>query len=158
MDAKQIRKFEGFLWVGVGVVICLLSWQSQLGSFREPGPGFIGFFAGSFITCIGFVMLFSSFFSKASRLSHADSDSAFSLSAWPRFIYTVGLLLAYSLLLNPLGYIVTTFLVMWGLFYDREKGRLISGLVASFITVGVTYLIFEVWLHCQFPTGVLPWR
>jgi hypothetical protein len=157
MRIKQIRKVEGFFWIGIGVIICLLAWKSKLGSFREPGPGFVAFISGLFVSMIGLVMGLSGLLSKISPRSRIDFDQTFSIASWPRLIYTMGLLLSYGLLLNTLGYILTTFLVMSGLFYDREKSRWVSSGFASLISVGVTYLVFQVWLRCQFPRGIFPW-
>ena len=157
MRIKQIRKVEGFFWIGIGVIICLLAWKSKLGSFLEPGPGFVAFISGFFVSTVGLVMGLSGLLSKISPPSRIDFDKTFSIASWPRLIYTMGLLLSYGLLLNTLGYILTTFLVMSGLFYDREKSRWVSNGLASLISVGVTYLVFQVWLRCQFPRGIFPW-
>jgi hypothetical protein len=157
MRIKQIRKVEGFFWIGIGVLICLLAWKSKLGSFREPGPGFVAFISGLFVSMVGLVMGLSEFLSKTSLRSSTDFNQRFSIASWPRLIYTMMLLLSYGLLLNTLGYILTTFLVMWGLFYNREKNRLVSSGLASLASVGGTYLVFEVWLRCQFPRGLFPW-
>jgi len=157
MRIKQIRKVEGSFWIGMGVLICLLAWKSKIGSFREPGPGFVAFISGIFVSMIGLVMGLSELLSKISLRSSTDLNQTFSIASWPRLIYTMVLLLSYALLLNTLGYILTTFLVMWGLFYDREKSRWVSSGLASLISVGVTYLVFQVWLRCQFPRGIFPW-
>ena len=157
MRIKQIRKVEGSFWIGMGVLICLLAWKSKIGSFHEPGPGFVAFISGIFVSMIGLVMGLSELLSKISLRSSTDLNQTFSIASWPRLIYTMVLLLSYALLLNTLGYILTTFLVMWGLFYDREKSRWVSSGLASLISVGVTYLVFQVWLRCQFPRGLFPW-
>jgi len=157
MRIKQIRKVEGSFWIGMGVFICLLAWKSKIGSFREPGPGFVAFISGIFVSMIGLVIGLSELLSKISLRSSTDLNQTFSIASWPRLIYTIVLLLSYALLLNTLGYILTTFLVMWGLFYDREKSRWVSSCLASLASVGVTYLVFQVWLRCQFPRGLFPW-
>lgn len=154
MDRRQIRKFEGFVWIGIGIGICLISWQFGPGSLAEPGSGFIGFVSGLFLVGVGVVMVLPRSLSKISPLSGSASDSPFRISSWPRLVYTVALLLAYGLLLDILGYIVTTFLVMWGLFYDRQKRNWVSSCFVSLVSVGATYLVFEVWLLCQFPRGI----
>jgi hypothetical protein len=46
---------------------------------------------------------------------------------------------------------------MWGLFYDQEKHNWATSLMASSVTVGGTYLVFEIWLRCQLPRGIFPW-
>jgi hypothetical protein len=74
-----------------------------------------------------------------------------------RLAYTVALLVAYAILMDPLGYMISTFLVMFGLFFDWEKKNWFWSLFFSITASLVSYLIFEVWLHCQFPRGMLPW-
>jgi len=157
MLLKQIRKIEGFFWIGIGVLICLLAWKSKIGSFREPGPGFVAFVSGLFVSMIGLIMGLSEFLSKTHLPNTTDVNHKFSLTSWPRLIYTMVLLVSYGLLLNTLGYILTTFLVMSGLFYDREKSRWSLSLLASMISTMVTYFVFQVWLRCQFPRGLLTW-
>jgi hypothetical protein len=157
MRIAQIRKAEGFFWIGVGAIIGLFAWKSKLGSFHEPGPGFVAFISGLFVSVVGLAMVLSEFFSKLSLRSRGHSDQTFQIASWPRLLYTLALLLIYGLLLNSLGYILITFLVMWGLFYDFEKKRWVSSFFASIVAVAVTYLVFEIWLRCQLPRGIFPW-
>lgn len=157
MFTKQLKKVEGLFWIGIGVIICLLARATKLGSFHEPGAGFIAFFVGLFIAGIGLVLAFSGAFSKTSHRTTSDLTFAFKNISWSRLAYTMVLLLGYALFLNMLGYILTTFLVMWGLLYDWETKRWFPSFLTSLVTTGVTYLVFEVWIHCQFPRGIFPW-
>jgi hypothetical protein len=74
-----------------------------------------------------------------------------------RRVYTLVLLVLYALLLNSVGYVITTFLVMFGLFFDPEKRRFAAPLFASLASVAVTYTLFEIWLKTQLPRGLFPW-
>jgi len=155
--AKQIRKVEGIFWAGVGFFICLLGWRVDFGSFREPGSGFVAVFSGLFVALIGMILALSEIFSKAEQSTAFDLRSAFKNISWFRLLYTIVVLFAYALLLDMLGYILTTFFVMGALFYDWERKRWFSSFFTSLVTTGASYLVFEVWLHCQFPRGILPW-
>jgi uncharacterized membrane protein YjjB (DUF3815 family) len=66
-------------------------------------------------------------------------------------------LIGYAILMDPLGYIVSTFLAMFGLFFDRERKNWLWSLFFSVTASLVSYLVFEVWLRCQLPRGILPW-
>jgi len=157
MPTKTIRKFEGFCWVGIGIVICFFAWKIDLGSFQEPGAGFMAFVSGLFLTIVGFTMVLSRTLSKSSLGDGPDPGAAFRGISWSRLGYMMALLIAYAVFLNTLGYLLTTFLVMWGLFYDRKTKRWASSLLSSLVAVGVTYLVFEVWLRSQLPRGIFPW-
>jgi len=157
MSEKEIRAGEGIFWIGLGLIICILSWQFDLGSLVEPGPGFVAFVSGLFISGIGLAMILSRIFSKEARRSGPGVTSPFRAVAWPRLTYALVLLFAYTIFFNTLGYVLSTFLLMWTMSFDRERRNWISSLLFSLVTVIISYLIFEVWLNCQLPRGVFPW-
>ncbi len=157
MVTKRTEKIEGFFWLGIGIIICIWARKAHLGSLREPGPGFVAFASGLFVSIVGLIMVISQTLSKIAYSDGLDFSSVFRNISWSKLGYTMGLLFAYALFLNFLGYIVTTFFLMWGLFYGREKSRWASSILISLVTVGSSYLVFEVWLFCQLPRGIFPW-
>jgi len=158
MVEKQREMSEGILWIVIGGTICILAFQHGLGSFRAPGPGFVAFLSGILIGGVGAVMILSKSISMGGAKGTARGVSlgipAVSLS---RLAYTLMFLIAYAILMDPLGYIVSTFLAMFGLFFDWEKKNWLWSSFFSVTTSLVSYLVFEVWLHCQLPRGILPW-
>ena len=154
-----LKAFEGPIWIALGILISLLAYNESIGSFREPGVGFVGLAAGLFLIVIGSVMTISRR-ENAQQEGKGKNKSAMQTSlARPsiKFIYTLALLALYALLLNPLGYVIATFLVMFGLFFDPFKRRWLPPLLASLASVAVTYTVFEIWLKSQLPRGILPW-
>jgi hypothetical protein len=149
-----IRKAEGILWTLLGLSVCILAWQTRLGSFREPGPGFVAFFSGLIIGGIGLVMLLA-----AARGTHPQSkppEGAFSARHRQQLVFTLALLCGYTLLLDTLGYIVTTLSMMWAFFYASGGRRWLSSLLIASLIVAGTTLVFDVWLRCQLPRGIFP--
>ena len=68
-----------------------------------------------------------------------------------QFLIILGLLLAYVFLLEPLGYVISTFLFLLAGFQAMEKGQhWKSALIAAAFSGGVYYLYVDVAL------GVLP--
>jgi hypothetical protein len=120
MVEKQTGMSEGIFWVIIGGIICVLASGYGLGSFRAPAPGFVAFLSGILIGGVGAVMIFTKSFSKGRATGQGASLDipAVSLS---RLAYTMVFLVAYAILMDPLGYIVSTFLAMFGLFFDWEK-------------------------------------
>jgi hypothetical protein len=158
MNSERIRRSEAFFWIVLGVAICFLGWRIKIGNFHGPGPGFFALVAGLALVIIGTFMLFS----KGALTSQGTSKAATGVSRISglfklRLIGTMVILVAYGLFLNAVGYLLCTFLVMCGLFYDWGKNRLLNAVFASVVTTAVTYLIFETWLHTQLPRGILPW-
>lgn len=154
---KEREKLEGLFWISIGFFICILAWKIDIGSFVEPGSGFVAFISGFFIFSIGLVMIISKTFLKSPHQSRSDVGLPFQRASWLRLIYTLGLLFGYILLFDTLGYILSTFLLLGSMSYDLEKKNWASSLLFSLITVIISYLMFEVWLRCQLPRGIFPW-
>jgi putative tricarboxylic transport membrane protein len=157
MLEKETGTIEGFVWIGIGCIIGLLALQFDLGSFHQPGPGFVALLTGLFIVAMGLAMILARAMSKRRPDNSSGTDRPFQIEAWPRLVYTMALLLAYIMLLDPVGFILTTFLLMFGLFFDYQKKNYIWSLFFSIATASVSYLVFEVWLRCQLPRGLFPW-
>jgi hypothetical protein len=159
MVTKQIGKHEAIFWVALGMVVCFLGWRIKIGTFSAPGPGFFALIAGLSLIIIGALMLLFKTVSKTDGGAYPAANRATPKSALfkRRLIATMALLVGYAFFLNLLGYLVCTCLVMWGLFYDWGKNRLVNALFASLATTVVTYLIFETWLRTQLPRGIFPW-
>lgn len=147
---------EGVLWIVVGCVILILSWTFDLGSLREPGQGFVGFLAGIFLCGVGTVMILSVTLSQGKTAKRPDAIQTFRGIPWPRLTWMIGLILGYILFLDILGFMMGTFLLMYGMFFDRERKSWVSSFMFSIATAVSSYLIFEVGLHCQLPRGVFP--
>ncbi|HVN24087.1 MAG TPA: tripartite tricarboxylate transporter TctB family protein [Syntrophorhabdales bacterium] len=156
MVEKETGTVEGIVWIGIGFVICLLALRFDLGSFHQPGPGFVALLTGIFVAAMGLAMAIARSVHMR-RPQQSVSAEHFQIGAWPRLVYTLVLLLAYIILIEPAGFLLTTFLLMFGLFFDLEKKNYFWSLFFSVVTALVSYLVFEVWLHCQLPRGILPW-
>jgi hypothetical protein len=156
-----LRLIEGPVWIAIGVVICAAAYATGLGTFREPGAGFVAAVAGLFIIAVGSVVSVTrgSGPEKEEKVKAISNSTRMPLVQCPAFkmAYTVAILLFYAIFLNPLGYIVTTFIALFALFYDLSRRRWAVPLFASVVSVAVTYIVFEVWLKSQLPRGILPW-
>ena len=153
-----LRLLEGPVWLLIGVIISSWSYQTGLGSFKEPGVGFVAFAAGFFIMAVGaLVTVLRRPETQKTETASGKTGSHFLESAPFKLTYTLALLIFYALLLDLLGYIVATFVALFGLFFNPAGRRWAGPLLASFLSVAITYLVFEVWLKSQLPRGIFPW-
>ncbi len=158
-----MKSVEGYAWIIIGVAICLYAYKMGLGSFHEPGVGFVAFVTGLFLMLMGALIALErkrdlKGNTKDEKREVRNSRASFLEGPAFKLAYAVALLLVYALLLDHLGYVLTTFLVMFGLFYDPGRRRFGLALTAAFLSAGMTYIVFEMWLHSQLPRGVFPWR
>ena len=155
---KQTGMSEGIFWVVIGGIICILALQYGIGSLRAPAPGFVAFLAGVLIGGVGAIMMLSKRISMGrAKGTIRDTGQGIPWVPLSHLAYTMMFLIAYAILMDPLGFILSTFLVMFGLFFDWEKKNWFRSAFFSITVSLVSYLVFEVWLRCQLPRGILPW-
>lgn len=62
--------------------------------------------------------------------------------AYTKFLILVGLLLAYALLLEPLGYVISTFLFLFAAIQTMERGQLIKSAAIAAVFAGGVYVLY----------------
>jgi uncharacterized membrane protein YbhN (UPF0104 family) len=73
---------------------------------------------------------------------------------WKMFLFSLSALLAYALLLEPIGFYPIAFLFLFFLFKLTEPRKWLTPAGLAAISVILCYLIFSVWLKVQFPIGI----
>ena len=155
---KKYLRVDGLIWVILGIALCLGSVKLQLGSFRVPGPGFLPFCSGVSLGFFGFIQMLSPLFAGADERQQQNSYEGRVKWNWRKSLtplLTLMTLLAYILLLEPLGFVLTTFVCLLLLFKLSEPRRWLMPMVLSGVTAVLSYLIFSVWLQSHFPKGLL---
>jgi putative tricarboxylic transport membrane protein len=145
-------RFIAIFWVLLGVVICYESFWLSLGALYRPGPGFMPFIAGLMIVVLGLILLFTSYFPKKGH--ETKKEIQFGFRFHPLVLILI-ILVAYSILINWFGYLISTFLLMLSLFsLSGNKMKWWSIVGGALLITSVSYLLFNVWLHCSLPKGV----
>ena len=136
-------------WIGLAIFICEETLRKlPLGSLSDPGPGFLPLIAG---TIIGILAL-SNFL--ISTIRETSKDWSWFPRRWRTLGFILVALFAWAFLLETLGFLVGTFLMMASLFFEANPQRWFLALGGSAILVLATYLIFDVWLLIQLPRGI----
>lgn len=73
---------------------------------------------------------------------------------WPRVALTLAAIVGYTLLLEPLGYILATLLLLGSLLVLLRQSVVVTVAVAVVGAVG-TYALFHSWLKVPLPAGIL---
>jgi putative tricarboxylic transport membrane protein len=121
-----------------------------VGNLRKPGPGLLAFGAGAGIGLLAFVVLIRSLLSKREPVKGDQNEG--SIHKGKFFLICISLFV-YAVLVNWLGFVLSTFLFVFFLFQTVQLERWWRSLVkAALITVG-NYLVFVVWLGISLPKG-----
>jgi hypothetical protein len=126
---------EGILWQGRPL---------EVGSLRVPGPGF-------FPNLVAILMMILSLFLIIPKRKGESSSARFTIQMVIVFV----VLLAYSFALEYLGFVVGSFFLMAYLFMAfGGSRRWYVAVLWALVSVGMTYLLFEVLLEGNLPKGV----
>jgi putative tricarboxylic transport membrane protein len=151
---KKQNRIGGFIWLLLGALLCIGSIKLNLGNFHKPGPGFMPFLAGAILALLGVILFFSG--SGGPKVEVGSSEKGFWRgSNWKNVLFPFLSLFGYLLLLQPLGFLLTSFLFLFLLFKFTKPKSWVEPCLFSGATVILSYFIFSVWLRCQFPKGML---
>jgi hypothetical protein len=134
----------------VGLYVFVGSFGLGLGTFQEPGPGFIFLFAGSLLTIFSLNELRKTFLKKG-----GDRKTLWSDVKWTKILLVLIGISAFLYFFERLGFIFSIFLLMLFLYKVVEPTRWWIALFSSFLTTLAAYIIFELWLKIPFPQGLI---
>jgi hypothetical protein len=135
---------SGIFIFGLSLLVIWESWRVGLGTLIEPGSGFISLCTGTILAVLSLLLI------------SQDWQMAKKTGKIPlRVFLALAFLFVYSMALNTLGFIVSTFFLVLALFRLGEARRwwVLTGM--SVIVTFLAYLIFGRLLHVYFPPGVL---
>ena len=148
---KKYDIYGGIFWAGLAIyMIATAIWSLGLGNPDAPGPGF-------FPLVVGFVLLI--FGVLAVITATQDRKRSADFNRWPAIsrnvIINVGVLLGYSLVLEYLGFILSSLLLLFYLFLFPGKRKWLFSLLFTIGVVSLSYYFFGVLLQAQFPEGII---
>jgi len=123
----------------------------EVGTFYNPGPGLFPLMMGILLSFLSLIILMSAILNKAAE--KRKLAELWEGSNWQKMLYTAGSLFVYPLVLDILGFLLTTFLLLVFLFraIEPQKWRIAIG---SSILISIAfYLVFDRTLQVQLPRG-----
>lgn len=148
---KKINIFSSIFLILFGGIFCYSSWGTGLGSVRAPGPGMIPFGTGGILILFSFGIILENILRRNPR----GEPPLFRGKRWSVPVWVMACLFAYVLVLETLGFVLATFLIMAVLFRISEKQNWKTVFFASILTTGFSYFLFDYLLACSFPRGFL---
>ena len=121
-----------------------------MGIIRQPGPGFLPFFAG--VAIFGFSALT---LLQGLTKGWASLGEAWKGARWQSPAIVTASLLLYSAFQRDLGFLISTVVLMIYLYRMLEPSSWKETLFAAVATTLGFYLVFQTWLEAQLPRGLL---
>lgn len=137
-------------WLFLSTLVCIESLRLGIGTFRNPGTGFMAFGTSGLLGILSILLFLQTSFKK----ERIKTGPLFTGKLWKRVLLVVIALVIYSRSINVIGYLISTFLLMSLLFWIIRGQKWWWILISSFLTTVVTFFVFSKWLNCQFPAGL----
>ena len=137
-------------WAMLGAFIAVISYGLKIGNVHHPGPGLMPFVLGMCLILCSIPILVGSSLEVFSR-TKKDEDGIWKGVNLKKILLVVGCLFLYPLILEKMGYLVTTFIVFLFFFKLAGIGKWRFALLASFLTAVISYFFFNALLEGQLP-------
>ncbi|HSR14080.1 MAG TPA: tripartite tricarboxylate transporter TctB family protein, partial [Thermodesulfobacteriota bacterium] len=149
---KNSDQYAGIFWLLLGGGITVSSFFYGVGSFSAPGPGFITFLAGAILTFLSLLLLISASKDKAGG---PGLRKLWEGRQTGKAFYIMGLLVAYMLLISPMGFMLSTFFLLILLFRVQAAYSRLKLITLSAGATFASIVVFDLWLGVQLPRGFL---
>jgi putative tricarboxylic transport membrane protein len=143
----SLERINGLVVLCIGILIL---WQGKGLSFGSPhAPG-----AGFFPALIGVILIVLALVLIVRGDKGTEGGGRLSASSITRVLGVFAALLAYFLLLEYLGFVVVSFLLMAFFFLWVARQRWYVALSSAVLCIGLAYVLFDVLLKSSLPKGV----
>jgi hypothetical protein len=143
----------GLFWMAVGLSFALAGVKLNVGTLTNPGPGF-------FPMIIALILTFSGLLTLAKGLIRPVRPV--SRISWKQQALATASVFFYGLLLDFVGFLISTFVLMFVLFglLIKGKSRWQKVFLYAAATAVASWLVFSVALSVPFPSPSLSaiWR
>ena len=150
---KTGELLSSLLLILFGALFCRSSLHIGIGSISAPGPGLIPFGTGGLLILFSMGTIVEVLVTK--QPEKGDRAPLFSGRRWGVILAVLASLFAYALVLNFLGFLLATFLVLALLFKIPEQQSWKGALGIAALTTVCTYALFGYALKCSLPSGIL---
>jgi putative tricarboxylic transport membrane protein len=151
---KSRDAISSLICIITGILFCIGAVRYGFGSPRSIGPGFLPFIAGMGLIVMSSILLISAN-KNGSYLKNQVEKFIPEKSIVKKMLISIFALFAYGIVLESLGFIVTSVLFIILILKIVESQRLGMVFLATFLTTLLSYVIFVVLLQSQLPKGVL---
>jgi len=148
---KKQDEISSLVWFVFALYICLESLRLPLGSWRDPGAGFLPLGSGIILGFLSLICYLQSRLMKASRME----KSWIPKERWKNLIAVLIALLGYALVFETLGFIISTFILILILLRSVKPLKWMMAIGGSAVASLACYALFQMWLKVQLPKGII---
>jgi putative tricarboxylic transport membrane protein len=148
---RRSNLLVSLILVGLSGIILVEASKLTFGSIRTPQTAFFPAILAFLLLLFSLVLLSQVF----GQPDAANRDQAITAEGWTRIGATLGTLIGFALVLERLGFLLSTFLLMILLLRAIEPQKWSVVIIVALSTSLVSYFIFAWLLNIPLPTGPL---
>jgi len=148
---KRLDLIKGLVLFGFSLICCSQSIRLPLWIAKKPGPGLVPLVLGVALGVLSLLFVIAKGFKKKTEAVPLWADQRNK----KRILLTLAILLVYAIVLPYLGFLVSSFfLIFFLLALSYSQKRIVLGMASVLISLAF-YIIFQILLKIQLPHGVL---
>jgi putative tricarboxylic transport membrane protein len=151
-NQSHYNRIAAIFFLAVGIFFALYARSVEIGTWNEPGPGFLPFWGGLILTAMSIALLLRTFWGKLPPITQFFFPQR---DSWKRVAATFAALIAYNLLLTPLGFTLTTLIFIGFLVRFIFPQTWTRTLIVAVLSALAARLLFINFLETQLPRGFL---
>jgi len=144
--------FSSLFWLATGVGVCYGGYDLELGTLHDPGSGFVFFWVGAIMVGLSVFVFIRSLRVGGEK---EETKALWTQVKWRKNVFVLAALFLYAYAFSPLGFILSTVLLLIFLFKAIEPQRWAVAILGAFLSTLASYAVFHVWLGTQLPRGFL---
>lgn len=148
---KRYDQISSLFWLFFALLICIQSIRLPLGTWDDPGPGFLPLGSGIVLGLLSSITYLKAHL----RKSQGVQQAWFPKERWKNLLLVLAALFGYTICLEILGFLITTFFLLILLFRGVEPQKWVVSILGSALISFASYVVFELWLKAQLPKGIL---
>ena len=149
----KLDRASGIFWLAVSVSVCIQAHRLGLGSFQNPGPGFLFFWCGIILGVLSMTILIRALLGTPS--TKEGQEKSFENVKWTKILLIVAGLVTYGLILERLGFLLSTLFFIAFLLRSIEAKKWYVVVLIALAGTLLTYGLFELALQSRLPKGFL---
>ncbi len=147
---RKYDRMSALFWFIFGLYITREGYIMFLGTLKEPGPGFLLFWSGVILSGLSVYT-----FVRAHLAKEEESTKIWAGLKWYKPLLVLMISSVYALFFENLGFLLSTFSLMFLIFKFGGSLKWSKAIIASFLSTFCSWIIFDVWLGIQFSKGFL---
>ena len=156
-NMRWLNPASSLFLIGFSVLIFAASLKLGTGDHQNPGPGFMALLASALLFFLSLAVFIKNLrISRRKDQGDQEEENA-SRITWERLKKPIILgtaLVVYSLILEGVGFVIATFLLMFVMIVTYEPKKWYRDLLIAVLLASMSFFIFDRWLQVQLPAGL----